>query len=119
MEGKVPYVKKHIAVTLDHYIVVMGGIDSETGQVNAHSVWLYNLFLEQWQKYEIPKKKQAPDNLIRACGVVIGKDIITFGGETRTQETKSNELWKLTRNTNDSFEWNRILSEKQNEDTFS
>ena len=46
--------------------------------------------------------------MIGACGAVIEEDIYTFGGEDALLNL-SNELWKLTRNANGSFEWIRIL----------
>ena len=117
MESECPHLEKHIAVRLNHCLVIFGGytgIDAGQFQANSHNVWLYNLYLEQWRKYQIPKKKQVPQHLLAACGVVIGDDIYTFGGHGLHpgghQEISipvSNELWKLTRKA--SFEWNRIL----------
>ena len=120
MEGDLPHIEKHIAVRLDHYIVVIGGkicADDDTDGIQDHrySVWLYNLFLERWMKYQIPKDKQVPEKSIGACGVVIGKDIYTFGGEsniyTFNGNSESNDVWKLTQNKDASFEWKRILVE--------
>ena len=105
-----PYVHGHIAVRVAHCIVVIGGKaweDVEDIQAYKHRVWLYNIVLEQWKKYHIPKKKQVPGNLIKACGVVIGEDIHTFGGGG--VGCYSNESWKLTRNTDGNFKWTRIL----------
>ena len=113
MEGVLPYIHRHIAVVLDQSIVVLGGYTWTSAHDfvgKSHDVWLYSLILEQWRKYQIPKYKEAP-RLVDACAVVIGKDIITFGGGKPDVVTmiENNELWKLTRNTNVSFEWNRIL----------
>ena len=112
MECKLPYIEHHIAVRLDHCIVVVGGLLFDDAfqcfEINDCDVWLYNLFLEQWKKYQIPKQRQVPPNLVGACGIVIGKAIYTFGGYEK-DHSKSNEVWKLTRNTNSSFEWNKIL----------
>ena len=119
MGGKLPYIENHIAVRVNHCIVVIGGDvgeDVDGIQPHTHSVWLYNIFLEQWKKYHIPEKKEVPDSLIQACGVVIGEIIYTFGGERAYPTSEgyypvTNELWKLTRNANGSFEWTRILVE--------
>ena len=96
MEDKLPYIKGHIAVRVDHCIAVIGGQVCKDGHnIHNHSVWLYNLFIEQWKKYDIPENKQVPHSLIGACGAVIGEDIYTFGGKVVLSDL-SNELWKLT-----------------------
>ena len=114
MEGKLSCITlmDRIALRVDHCIFVIGGqvcdcVDDIRHHRHMYSVWLYNIFLEQWKKYHILKKKQVPENLIGACGVVIGEDIYTFGGGHRYPW--NNELWKLTRNANGSFKWSRFL----------
>ena len=117
MEFEEPCVAHHIAVRLDHYIVVIGklcGRCNDANNIQAHrdTVWQYNIFLERWKKYQINEKKQVPCYLSGACGAVIGRDIYTFGGQGgRPYPTNyyNNELWKLRQNNNGNFEWNRIL----------
>ena len=114
MDGILPYLEDHISVRLDNCIVVIGGYTYDAAgycHYIGHNVWMYNLYLEQWKKYQIPKKKQVPSNLIGACGVVIGEVIYTFGGHGTLEDgfSEMNELWKLIRNTNSNFEWSRIL----------
>ena len=115
MQGEVPYIDDHTAVRLNHFIMVLGGstrTNIHPFQDNSYTVWLYNIFLEEWKKYQIPKNKRVP-KLDRSCGIVIREDVIIFGGKGVLTNIISNELWKLTWNTNDSFEWNRILVKHQ------
>ena len=82
MKLNIPCICEHIAVHLEHCIEVVGGYkylyedDSEVLDYQ-HIVWVYNIFLEQWRRYQIPKNKQVPYHLTGACGAVIDEDIYT------------------------------------------
>ena len=65
-------------------------------------IWIYNLWTEQWRKYELPPAKYLPVN-DHQCGVEIKSDIYMFGGFSH-----ASMLWKLARSADDSFAWNRI-----------
>ena len=110
MKGELSHMKCHIAVRVGHCVVVIGGeVHNYFQDTHKRSVWSYNLYLEQWRKCLIPENKQVPDNFIGACGVVIGEVIYTFGGKGVLPGSVSNELWKLTQNTDGTFDWTRIL----------
>ena len=110
-EVEFPVICNHAAVRMDHTIVVFGG-SSEISSFGVlsyyrlrHTIWIYNLYIEQWRRYRIPKWKPAPKDSAAACGVVIEEDIFAFFERRRD----GNELWKLTRNTYGCFAWTKIL----------
>ena len=89
------YSWKHIAVRLDHFIVVVGCCMYED-YIENHMPWTYNLYTEEWRKYFIPKGKMIPINLQGGCRVVIGKDIYIFVANFRVNY----DLWKLSQSSN-------------------
>ena len=110
-----PIIYNHVAVCVDHTIVVFGGTSEIGGDIydknyyrdyqQRHTIWIYNLYTEQWRRYWIPKWKPAPKNSASACGVALEEDIYTF---FRPRNDR-NELWKLTRSTYGCFVWTKIL----------
>ena len=70
-----------------------------------HEIWTYNLWDEtwkEWMNFPTAKAKQFPTTTGQ-CGVAIGSNIYMFGGEKL-----STLLWKITRNTDGSFDWSAI-----------
>ena len=96
------YSRKHIAVRLNHFIVVVGCCMYEDNI--DHMPWTYNLYTEEWRKYFIPKGKMVPINLHGGCGVVIGKDIYIFVANFRVNY----DLWKLSQSSNGVFAWSDV-----------
>ena len=94
-ESMYPEIAQHIAVRLNHCIVV---IACEVDRI----IWAYNLYTEVWKKCVIPEEKHFPSDLDGSCGVGIGQKVYTYG---------CHELWELSRNTNGLFAWN-IVQEK-------
>ena len=117
-----PIICDHVAVRVDHTIVVFGGTSQVVGSdINdtyhyqdyqlRHTIWIYNLYIEQWRRYRIPKWKPAPKDSAEACGVAIEEDIYTFFRPRHNGNR--NELWKLTRNTYGCFVWTKIVIEEK------
>ena len=105
MEYYSPSIFKHIAIGLNHSIMVIGGfIDVPSFLSKACppniNMYLYNLYTEKWRFQNI-SGKSTPSNLKGACGVSIGKDIFTFGGEEDT-------LQRLSEESNGHFVWSKI-----------
>ena len=101
---KAPSVKNHIAVHLNHYIVVIGG------QYKEYCIWTYHLVTECWKKHWSPKG-QVPEILTGACAVNIDGDIYIFGGRTFSDK-RTNNTWKLTHKVGSKFVW-CLISEQQ------
>ena len=99
------FLKFHVAVRLKDSIVVMNESASQT-------IWIYNLRTEQWRKYRINQGEYIPVNIHgHQDGVEIGRAIYIFGGYDVTMSVwkqQKSKLWKLTRCTQDSFDWNII-----------
>ena len=96
--------RNHMAVRLEHYVVMFGGIDCSFQRLPCRVIWLYNLYTEMWTKHVISYKSPAPSTMCSACAVEINKDIYIFGGETGTL-VYTNALWKLTKTRNRGFAW--------------
>ena len=96
----------HVAVRLDHYIVVFGGRWQNNEPLLMDMIWMYNLYTEQWSMQEIPVEKTAPPPTHEACAAVIGSDVYMFGGNRA--QTLTNALWKLSKTPNACFEWSKI-----------
>ena len=99
--------RHHMAVRLEHYVVMFGGIDSSSKVLPCRVIWLYNLYTEMWTKHVLSYKSPAPSTMCSACAVEINKDIYMFGGETEIY-AQTNALWKLTRTRNGRFAWREI-----------
>ena len=98
----------HVAVRLDHYIVVFGGswwYDDVLKTLPLNVIWMYNLYTEQWSKHGLSAGTMAPPPTDQACAAVLDSVIYVFGGRTQTQ---TNALWKLVKTTNACFEWSKI-----------
>ena len=93
------FIEQHVAVCCKDRIVVLSAH-------NRCSIWIYNLWTEQWKNYTSRKGQQLPIRYGQV-GVEIGSDIYMYGGFD-----KLNMLWRLTRSTNkpciDIFYINRI-----------
>ena len=114
----------HMAVQLDHYILVLGGtwvddIDEEEEKaLPLHEIWVHNLYSEQWRKHVMPDQKTAPPGTVDATATVIGSDTYMFGGwmirdddhERQGTTDFSNALWKLSKTSNGGFAWQQIKS---------
>ena len=105
----------HIAVRFKDFILVLSETSSiefsrskRTQVVVSHySIWMYNLWTEQWRKLTMPKEQELPGVYDRT-GVVIGTDAYIFGGHDH-----KNMLWKLIANAEGSFVWSIIQVEEQ------
>ena len=97
MEPSRQCLQHHMAVRMEDCILVISS--------QMHEIWSYNLWTEQWWQCEIPRGKTYPETILNS-GVAIESEIYVFGGTDF-----SNTFWKLTRNTNNSFEWNPIHAE--------
>ena len=102
---------EHIAVRLEHCILVTGGVWMNGEQISHRLIWLYNLFTEQWTEHTISMKEsqQAPQATDGACAVGIGDDVYMFGGLQVAEKENTNALWKLhTSNGPFYFAWHQI-----------
>ena len=102
----------HVAVNLDHFVIVFGGAMPNHRTLSLRKIWMYNRYTEQWMKYVIPTTHQAPPSTWRACAVTIGSDIYMFGGRVRSKRSRylghTNALWKLSRMQSGKFAWKQI-----------
>ena len=99
VEQSPEHLGRHVAVGMKDCIAVF--ISSEY----AHEYWQYNLWTEHWRKCPVKQNVCLPYTQY-LCGVAIQSVIYMFGGGRDTCN-----LWKLTQNTDDSFEWITILME--------
>ena len=110
------HLNNHLAVRLKDCILVLSKSAHIQNQCLStsfifsfkYTIWLYNLWTEQWRKYAFPKQKEPPEALLGQTGVAIGNDIYYFGGNNH-----KNMLRKLTRNVQGSFVWSIIHTEDQ------
>ena len=126
----------HVAVPLDHYIIVFGGKWRDNQPFNIHTIWMYNLYTEQWEthfisedemsaewgKYCLPQTRgqYVTSAISSACAVPIGGDVFLFGGIGRAvqfnyttgkqqqYEYASNALAKLSRTRQGTLSWSYI-----------
>ena len=101
---------QHVAVSLDHCIIVFGGVKVNNDPLSLRTIWMFNLYTEQWRKHEIPNTKKAPPATRFAYAVTIGSDIYMFGGysQFRRRWYFTNALWKLSRTRRGTFAWKTI-----------
>ena len=66
-------------------------------------IWTYNLWTEQWKNHGVLEWKQI-QMAQSLCGVAIGSDLYMYARRLGT-------VWKVTRNTDGSFEWSTIKFE--------
>ena len=99
-------IKGHLAVCLEHYILVFGG----KGRFfrDKHIIWMYNLYTEKWRKEEVPDWTEAPPSCYKASAVVIDTDVYMFDGRKVHTDNPMDALWKLTRDSEGTLFWNRI-----------
>ena len=98
-----------MAVRLHNYIVVIGGRDRNDQPVSTHVIWMYNVYTDQWRKYDATGEKSAPPALAGACATAIDTDIYMFGGFNIELLRHTNEIWKLTRAPQGYFDWSKLI----------
>ena len=89
---------EHVAVCLDHWILVFAGEWNEEPWSN-HVIWMGNLYTEEWRKHVIPETEDAPPECLGASATLVGADIYIFGGQTAgltAIRPDYNTLWKLS-----------------------
>ena len=105
-----------MAVNLEHYILVLGGISLRDNESNIplHEIWTCNLYTEQWKKHVLSQSKVVPTERICACAVAMGSNVYMFGGSIKAQESIhgqiTNSMWKLGLTSQGSFAWSEIVT---------
>ena len=99
----------HAAVRLEHYILFFGGTCQHRIAHSLHVIWMFNLYTEKWIKHVIPSTEMVPSSRYGACGVLVGSDVYMFGGRKLPHLRETNALWKLAKNQQASFVWNKIV----------
>ena len=87
---------RHMAVRLDHCILVFGGKWENYEALSLRVICMYNLYTEQWRKYKMADTEQAPPARYHASATLVGSDIYLFGGRELPERNNTNALWKLT-----------------------
>ena len=100
----------HMAVNLEHYIVVLGGRTSMTNYIPLHEIWAFNIYTEQWERHLLPQSEIVPKERADPCAVGIGSDLYMFGGFIGAEYTPTNSLWKLARSSRGFFAWSEIVT---------
>ena len=112
VESESPEVFGHIAVRLNHYIIIIDGtLKMYADSKQNHVIWRYNLYTEQWRKYLIPKTKQTPylhyyDT--EECAVRIGESVYMYLIDSSF--AKKQDLWKLTQTIHGCYVWEKVLA---------
>ena len=112
MISESPEVCDHIAVRLNHYIIIIGGtlkIITSADSKQNHVIWRYNLYTEQWKKYLIPKTKQTPDlhyTDTEERTVTIGESVYMYLIDSSFKQ----DLWKLTQTAHHCYVWEKVLA---------
>ena len=111
-ESEIRIVSGHVAVRLDHYILVLGGVYDfhHTESPNERTIWIFNLYTETWVTQAIPRPRKAPPTKCGASAVAIGRDIYMFGGSSWSSYLTSNAVWQLRRMPEGRFVWDKIKS---------
>ena len=104
----------HAAVRLEHCILVFGGMSRQQRTLSLRVIWMYNLFTEQWRKYDIVDGQTCPPATFYASATVIGSEIYMFGGKYVNYGPETNVLWKLSR-TQGQFTWMQIKAKSDRE----
>ena len=108
---------RHMAVRLEHYIVVIGGLDMENQPLCHYKIWTYNIYMKRWRTHRtkglwtFPKRAPA---LYEGCVAAIGGDLYIFGGRKIRHRQypplceclcyfTTNSVWKLTRTPKEYF----------------
>ena len=59
----------HVAVRLDHQIIVFSGANCNTGKLYCHrQIFVYNLYKKQWTTFIVPKRQSYPDDREQQIG---------------------------------------------------
>ena len=107
-----PEVYHHIAVRLNHYIIIIGGIHQKSADSSKnHVIWRYNLYTEEWRKHLIPKTKKTRYLYNRntlECAVTIGESVYMY--LLYSWSITKQELWKLTQTTHGCYIWENVLA---------
>ena len=93
----------HVTVRMRNCIVILSSRTLIGSRL--HQTWTYNLWTEQWRIHITENDSQLPQ-VPPMCGVAIDSAIYMFGGGI-----VSSNLWKLTPNTDGSFDWNMVCME--------
>ena len=110
-----PAVSAHAAVRVANCILVFGGVGKNLLPIALHDIWMYNMCTEKWRKCAIKGGKCF--DVGNCCVVAIEENVYIFGGDiycstsSRRVDTFTNDVWKLTRATNQCFEWNKTKSQ--------
>ena len=96
----------HVAVHFDNDILVTCGNGLNFQGISPHEIWLFNIYTKQWRKHQIPDKQKAPPPTVNACAVVIKRDLYMFGGQ-HALNTKTNDIWKLSKTPQGCFSWTK------------
>ena len=109
---KHPTIQDHVAVRMAHCILVFGGIGWNWKAHSLNNIWMYNIYTEGWEKHVTKENgKPLPPGKDSFCAVTIKESVYVFGGKVTSdivEERKiTNDLWKLTRTTQQCFEWNK------------
>ena len=112
-------ISDHVAVQLDHYILVFGGVYNRkrSQSFGPRIIWIFNLCTEEWRMHVIPRNTKVPKPTEGASAVVIGSAVYVFGGFLRYRYDEydvvcSNAVWKLRRTPERGFVWDQIKSKR-------
>ena len=101
---KTPLITEHLAVRVKDYVLVYNCPRATNNK--EHVIWSYNLFTEQWKKYDTLGKECAPQEIDGASAVAIEADVYMFGGFV------PNSLWRLTISENNDFTWFKLQNKR-------
>ena len=96
-----------IAVRHGHHIMFITGFSKRCHKIKNHcTFWTYNIYMEQWRKYVMPKRKTVPDlhSIAEACGVTVGENVYVLEASDYT-----NDLWKLSQTTHGCWIWEKVV----------
>ena len=105
------WISEHVAVRLDHYILVFGGVH---GERCSFPIWMYNLYTEQWSTHWSLQTEHGPSQMVNACAVAITDDVYMFGGRDPVTDYWSNTLWKLSKSLKGLFTWCKVRTKNMN-----
>ena len=100
----------HVAVSVENHIIVFGGTDGNDEYALLRTIWMYNVYTQQWGKHVIPRGEMAPPGTQKPCAVVIEGDIYMFGGWDYEERDPTNAVWRLTRTPERCFEWRKSMA---------
>ena len=115
----------HLAVPMEHCIIVFGGTWVYGQPYSIETIWSYNLYTEAWDEHSV-SMEEITEQLGKqvkyfyptrycACAAAIGTDIFLFGAMAQTEGLRiahidypTNPLLKLSRNHQGEFSWSCI-----------